>query len=159
MVIPEGMKIIGNHWFCGSEIASVEIPASVREIWVDAFFICKKLKSVVFAEGSQLEKIGSGSFCHTGIEKITIPKDVEEIQEHAFRECRNLKEAVFEAGSALKKIGNHELNSCTNLKNIRLPDGLETIGIGCLWYSGLEEITLPASVKSIELYAFYRCEY
>ena len=136
----------------------MEIPARVREIRVDAFFKCKKLKSVVFAEGSQLEKIGSGSFCHTGIEKIAIPKDVEEIQEHAFRECRNLKEVVFEAGSALKKIGNHAFCSCTSLRNIQLPDGLETIGYRCFEQSGLEEIVLPASVKSIELCAFSWCK-
>ena len=31
-VIPEGAERIGNHWFWGSEVKSVVIPASVREI-------------------------------------------------------------------------------------------------------------------------------
>ena len=62
MVIPDGVEKIGNHWFCGSEIESVEIPASVKEIGVDAFFRCKNLKSVVFAENGKLEKIRAEVF-------------------------------------------------------------------------------------------------
>ena len=84
VIIPEGTEKIGNHWFWGSDIESVEIPASVREIGVDAFFKCKCLKSVVFAEGGRLEKIGPRSFYGTGIEKITVPKDVIEIERGAF---------------------------------------------------------------------------
>ena len=49
VVIPEGTKRIGNHWFWGSKIESIEIPVSVREIGADAFFKCKNLNSVIFA--------------------------------------------------------------------------------------------------------------
>ena len=52
VVIPEGTEKIGNYWFCDSEVESVEIPASVREIGAYAFYKCKSLKRVVFAEGS-----------------------------------------------------------------------------------------------------------
>ena len=76
VTIPEGIERIGNYWFCGSAIESVEIPASVKEICVDAFCECKSLKSVVFAPGSRLEKIGRGGFCDSGIERIEIPKGV-----------------------------------------------------------------------------------
>ena len=52
IVIPEGVKRIGNHWFWGSEVESVEIPASAKEIGADAFCNCKNLKSVTLAEDS-----------------------------------------------------------------------------------------------------------
>ena len=84
VVIPEGIEKIGNHWFCCSEAEKVEIPASVRDIETDAFYGCRSLKSVVFAEGSLLKMIGTGSFSNTGIERIVVPKSVEEIREHAF---------------------------------------------------------------------------
>ena len=44
VVIPEGIEKIGNHWFWGSGIESVTVPASVREIGPDAFYKCKSLK-------------------------------------------------------------------------------------------------------------------
>ena len=104
-----------------------------------------------------LEKIRELSFYESGIEKIVIPKGVEEIQDRAFEYCRNLRKVVFEEGSVLKKIGNVAFCNCTNLKNVQLPDGLETIGICCFEDSGLEEIIFPASVKSIEPQACWRC--
>ena len=52
IVIPDGAERIGNCWFWGSGVESVEIPASVREIGADAFGNCKTLKKVTFAEGS-----------------------------------------------------------------------------------------------------------
>ena len=44
VVIPEGTERIGNCWFWGSEIKSVVVPVSVREIGADAFYGCKNLK-------------------------------------------------------------------------------------------------------------------
>ena len=105
VVVPDGVEKIGNRWFFNSEVESVEIPVSVKEIGADAFFRCKSLKSVVFAEGSKLEKIGPGSFCGTGIEKMTVPKNVTELKEGTFYHCKELREVVFEEGSKLEEIG------------------------------------------------------
>ena len=44
------------------------------------------------------------------------------------------------------------------MHNILLPEGLKIIGIDSFWNSGLEEIILPSSVKSIEPCAFYGCK-
>lgn len=41
VVVPDGVERIGNRWFWGAAIESAEIPASVQEIGVDAFCICK----------------------------------------------------------------------------------------------------------------------
>ena len=84
IVVPDGTKKIGNYWFQGSGIESVEVPKSVREIGVDAFYKCENLRTVTFAFRSQLEKIWTGSFCETGIEKIVIPKGVGCISDNAF---------------------------------------------------------------------------
>lgn len=43
------------------------------------------------------------------------------------------------------------------MKGIALPAGLETIGRYCFYESGIEEIILPASVKEIGAFAFFRC--
>ena len=79
IVIPEGVARIGSSWFYGSEIESVEISASVRELGQYAFCGCEKLKRVSFQQGSVLEKIETGCFEGSTIEEITIPKNVTEI--------------------------------------------------------------------------------
>ena len=78
VVIPEGAERIGSYWFCGSNVESVTVPASVRELGIDVLCDCKKLKRVTFAEGSRLEKLDTGCFANSGLEKIVIPKGVEE---------------------------------------------------------------------------------
>ena len=76
VVIPEGVERIWNQWFWGSDIESVEVPASVKEIGADAFYDCRKLKSVTFAPKGGLERIVAGCFHRAGIETIAIPKGV-----------------------------------------------------------------------------------
>ena len=51
----------------------------MREICTEAFYECKKLREIIFEEGSKLEKIGQNCFCGAGIEKIVIPTGVDEI--------------------------------------------------------------------------------
>lgn len=46
VVIPEGVEKIGAYWFSDSEIESVEIAASVRELGIGAFYSCKSLKHI-----------------------------------------------------------------------------------------------------------------
>ena len=46
IVIPDGVERIGNHWFYGTDVESVMVPASVREIGTQAFYNCKSLKRV-----------------------------------------------------------------------------------------------------------------
>lgn len=127
IAIPDGVERIGNWWFWGSGVESITIPASVKEIGIEAFYNCENLRKVTFAEGSGLKKIKAGSFCKTEIERMFIPRGVEEIQENAFLECKNLKEVVFEKESTLKTIGKEAFRNCSSLAEICLPEGLEKI--------------------------------
>ena len=138
VVIPEGTEKIGNYWFWDSWMESITVPASVREIGADAFYRCRNLRRVTFAPRSKLKMIGVGGFRKSGIGKIVIPKNTEEILDSAFKGCGNLTEIVIERGSKLKTMHNSVFYDCYNLKNIRLPDGLEKIGIKCFNDSGLE---------------------
>lgn len=79
IVIPEGAERIGNHWFYCTDVESVTVPASVKEIEADAFCRCEKLKGVLFAKNSRLEKFGTDCFACSGIEKIIIPRGVTEL--------------------------------------------------------------------------------
>ena len=54
----------------------------------------------------------------------------------------------------MKIIKNYTFASCENLKNIRLPNKLETLGMRCFWNSGIEEITVSQTLRSLGEYAF-----
>lgn len=60
--LPEGIQKIGNYWFRGSDIESVVIPASVKEIGSGTFLKCASLKRIIFANGSILQTIGAHCF-------------------------------------------------------------------------------------------------
>lgn len=72
-------------------IASVSVPATVKSLGAYAFGASTtgdasmtQLKSVTFAEGSQLASIGNFAFAKTGISEIVIPAGVETVGENAF---------------------------------------------------------------------------
>ena len=62
VIIPDGIEKIGNYLFWGSDVESVTIPESVKEIGEGTFYECTKLKKVTFAPESQLEQIRNGCF-------------------------------------------------------------------------------------------------
>ncbi len=61
-------------------------------------------------------------------------------------------------GKPVTSINNYTFNGKENLKNIRLPSGLKTIGNNAFaWCSSLENIELPNSLESIGQNAFSFC--
>ena len=64
VTIPDGVTVIGDgaDAVFGAEVESVTIPAGVAEIADKAFYGCTGLKSVTFADNSQLTKIGQEAF-------------------------------------------------------------------------------------------------
>lgn len=73
------------------KIASVTVPATVKSLGTYAFGASTtggasmaQLKSVTFAEGSQLEAIGNFAFAKTGISEVVIPAGVKTIGQNAF---------------------------------------------------------------------------
>ena len=63
-----------------------------------------------------------------------------------------------ELPSTLRRIECSAFEDCLQLKDVRLPGGLEQIGVRCFAHSGLEELVLPESVKEVGARAFHKCE-
>lgn len=43
VLLPEGLDMVGNYWFEGSDIESVLVRASIRDIGMEAFCKCRRL--------------------------------------------------------------------------------------------------------------------
>ena len=77
VVIPDGAEEIGRYWFCGSQIESVTVPASVKWIQPHAFENCKRLRRATFQTGSELQIIGDSSFSRSALEEVSVPRGVQ----------------------------------------------------------------------------------
>lgn len=140
-----------------TSLEKLEIPASVTKIGRVAFYDCINLKTVTFAENSQLASIGSYAFegC-TSLVSIEIPASVASIGDNAFARCDNLTSVTFAENSQLSSI--EGFISCSSLTSIAIPAGVTKIeGSTFANCSSLASITIPASVTEMGYDAFYGC--
>ena len=99
-------------------------PQSLRVLAYATFARCAHLNTVILNEG--LEVLGTeevdqkysaynGVFSKSALENISLPSTLKRIEHDAFYGCKNLRD-------------------------LKLPERLEYIGIGCFYASGLESI-------------------
>ena len=69
----------------------------------------------------------------------------------------DIKKVVIESGVTV--VGNFAFYSCTNLKAVEFAQGstVKEIGVGAFGYTGLINVTVPASLEEISDNAFYFC--
>ena len=125
----EQLTSISESMFAGSGLVSIAIPASVTTIEASAFEGCAALKTVDFAEGSQLATIGAGAFRESSIAgsagadgaivPLELPENVATIGEYAFYACKSLTGVTF-AGSALKEVQQYAFSE-SGLASIVMP--------------------------------------
>ena len=147
-----------------TSLTTIEIPASVETIGYNAFFGCSSLKTVTFEKGSQLKTIDGFESC-TSLTTIEIPASVETIKYSAFNGCTSLKTVTFEKGSELKTIEGYyqfygAFSDCTSLTSIEIPASVETIE----WYAfsyctSLKTVTFEkgSKLKMIQYNTFRDC--
>ena len=131
----EGLEKICRYAFVGSGLEQVEFPDSLRTVERGAFAECDSLGTVKFGEG--LEVLGTDE-----------PYDDDDDDE-PYGVFENSAVESVELPSTLKRIECGVFYSCEGLKKLDLPEGLEYIGEGCFYGSGLEEITLPGTLRDV----------
>ena len=165
VVVEEGVTEIG-YWAFGRlpNVTEIVYPSTVKKIHLESSYACPKLEKFTVAKdnpvystaddgkvliengntvlaavksinsytaGDEITTIGMGAFDSTDLESLNLNK-VQVIQNYAFADCYNLKEVV-------------------------IPEGVSTIEMTVFQNSGLESITIPASVGKIRNYAFDGC--
>ncbi|MBQ8322503.1 MAG: leucine-rich repeat protein [Clostridia bacterium] len=129
----------GYAWYNYIDVVEFAEDCQVEEIGAYAFK-WNPIKEIVIPD--TVKKIGYQAFVDTSLEKVTIGNGIEEIGQVAFGYCDNLTEVVFKEGG---EVGSVVIKGGTSQ--------------GGAFYSctSLTEITLPASIKTIESYAFQSC--
>lgn len=154
MTIPENVKEMGTYVFRNTPLEQVEILAPLTEI-PDATFIYTNLKSVILPD--TLKEIGDYAFiCCDSLEEIVIPDSVETIGKKAFKECSSLK--GVDLPEALTYVGESAFELCEAITELVIPPNLAEIGICAFWGLGIDSIHIPSNVKKIGMMAFSSCE-
>lgn len=175
-VIPDGVAHIGEKAFKECPMSGIRFPYGLRSIGYSAFYGCENLKTVIFPETLLEIEDNAFAFCPS-IKEIHIPQSVESIGYGAFAYCESLEKVTFEGGmEELSELfdncpisrldipdGVRNLDGlchyCRQLKSVRLPESLETIGYKAFYgSSSLAEINLPKGLNEIEDSAFFSCD-
>ena len=157
--LPDSLEVIGRGAFMLCERVSIaQFSASLREIDDYAFYGCKGASfgvdnHLVLPDG--LERIGRSAFYQTAICGLELPDSCKYVDDYAFFDCPLLGNIV-EYYTLDPSTG--ELVSVSVQYQITLGEGIEHIGSRAFALSGINEISIPASVKFIGERAFVGCK-
>lgn len=157
LTIGEEVEVIPNNFLYASGIRSLVIPASVKSIGANAFFVHDSLETIVVDPANSvydsrnncniLFKTANDSIILTCKNSI-LPNGITEISDYAF--YRNNSLTTFDVPSTVVRIGKYAFSDCDSLVSLTIPDGVTTIGEYC--FSGcdnLESVELPDALTEI----------
>ena len=173
VVIPEGVTDVGyGAFFMCMKLAKISLPDTLEKVdtfafdtfiatefdkipasiqWIgESAFEKAKITTLDLPEG--LTHIGNKAFFNAGVESLSLPESVTEYGDYIFYGCQNL--SYVELPDNMTELPMGIFWNCTALKRISLPSGLKKIGNAAFYGSGLEKITIPASVTEIDDWAF-----
>ncbi len=157
---PESLKAIEQQAFYGSGLTKVNIPGATA-IGNAAFLSCTKmtkltipnvtfLGTMCFRHCSQLKTVTVPVSANIGKSRDASLKDYNLL----FNLIKNKKLSIYYENNS----GNVAFGDCYNLTEAILQDGITTVPEAMFSFCGdLKDITIPASVKSVQDDAFRRC--
>jgi hypothetical protein len=163
---------IGKKAFANCEsLTRVTISGLVREIGDQAFYACPALTEVAIGNG--VRSIGKSIFLYCwSIQTLTLPFIGDSVESdrtigyffgspgyydnHSYYVPESLETVRILEGCL--RIGNDAFRECKYIKNIHLPNSLQSIGNYAFYMcSQLQGIIVPRNVKSIGSCAFNSC--
>lgn len=166
VILPEGLTEIGECAFreC-THLREVVLPDTLREIGAGAFSRTPCLEKIHIPEG--VVRVPKECFFHSGVEEVVLPGTLREIGVHAFA-CSDLRKVTIPDGVVLAdgcfkgcgcmvvaRVGKtcqipfEGFDGCEDLREIILPEGLETLEAHALAGTAIRELKLPDSLQRI----------
>ena len=128
-------------YFC-TNLRSIKLPDSIREIKDSAFTNCTNLTSITIPNG--VEYIRANAFFSSGLTSVNIPSSVKELGQFAFYNCSNLSSVTLNDG--LEKIGSYSFANSPNIQSLFIPSTVTNIEMPITWNSyNLRELRVSDS--------------
>ena len=103
--------------------------------------------------GRIVHTIHDEAFRNSLIDVVQIPSTIRVIGERAFTES-TVREVRFSNQSQLHTIAWDAFSFTSSLTRIELPEGVQNLSQGVFYYSNIEEIYLPSTLRSMARYVF-----
>lgn len=156
LVIPDEIdgipvKGIRGDVFNSTNLVSVTLPNSIDTLRGHAFEGCEDLMEINLPKN--LKYIGGHAFdgCYM-LSHVDFPPSLRYIGGYAFNECVSM--TISDLPSEMDSIGAYAFCGCFGIEKITLPKNLTEIHAFTFSRTGLQEITIPASVQRIGEQAF-----
>lgn len=154
---------IGRQAFDQTSITSLNLPASLKSIEMDAFHNCKSLTAVNIASGSQLQTISNTAFSGSNISSINLDNctKLTNISTKAFYNTPISGNINLSGCTQLTTIGEYAFAYCGNMTGVSLPKSLTTLKANTfLSCSNLANVTIAngSQLTSIESDVFFGCQ-
>lgn len=164
IILPEGLSTIKQYAFSYTSISSIFIPASVKTLELCSFGQNNKLSHAEFAENSIITSLPINLFLNSPIVSFVIPPNVSYFKGGTFggnifmqsiKVNPNNKYFISE-NNAVYDINKKKIcyYASAMTGHFSIPEGIQTIELGCFVSSKLSSLSLPSSVKTINDYAF-----
>lgn len=134
IALPEKVTTIGVHAFSDTGVTgTLKLPEHLTEIDSLAFYHCGKLNG-----------------------ELKLPDTVKEIGGFAFNSCGFT--GKLELPASLEKIGNDAFESCSGLTGkLTFPSKMNEIDFSIFHGTGITEVVIPSSIKTVRDFAFNSC--
>lgn len=149
VVIPESVKRFGSGLFREARhLQYVKLPTTITSLLGQFFASCDSLEYFIIPD--HITHIGGSAFSFSGLRAIEIPDTVTTFEDwdSLFFHCKNLE--YVKLPNEIKTLC-YTFRDCTALKQVILPESLETLEnnvfVGC---RSLEQINLPNTLTFIE---------
>jgi hypothetical protein len=165
--LPNSLRTIEHYAFCNCKITSVKIPNAVTSLSGSAFARCPLFTSVSIdhdnpnyttEDGILYSKDKTRLILYPGGKPATtfiVPNTVKVIGDAVFDSNKTLTSVILPDG--LETIRSYAFRA--RIESIVLPNTLRKIGYAAFEQSYIKSITIPASVESVEEWAFTKCPY
>lgn len=134
VALPESVTTIGVHAFSDTGVTgTLKLPEHLTEIDSSAFYHCGKLNG-----------------------ELKLPDTVKEIGGFAFNSCGFT--GKLELPASLEKIGNDAFEYCSGLTGkLTFPSKMNEIDFSIFHGTGITEVVIPSSIKTVRDFAFNSC--
>jgi hypothetical protein len=130
LLTSEGTEIVR---YFGREL-EVIVPRKVEILGKSCFEDCDRIESLLFENGSKLQRIGRSSLSGcSSLRGISIPVSVEVIEEAALRGCSGLESCLIAEDANLARIRPGAFAECRSLRSFYIPRSVEAIGENCFY--------------------------
>jgi len=154
--LPASITSLDEGSLAGQAFATLELPSTLTNIGDNAMYGCTALKALTLP--AALKTIGPYAFggC-TALESADLSATgVTALEARAFAGDAALVSVSLPA--TLRSLGEGCLAATPALKAVTLPSSLTEVGVNAFAGSGIETLTLPATVDVVGDFAFSRCE-